>query len=159
MLYYNKYNKFFYIIINIKNRPDTKIGKILRGIRIKPHLHPLYKPPSIPLSLTLRPHSPGGVSRVSFKPPDMSHHYIVIIAYLDVEHSLFKAWTTRSLILFIPMLQYLASDLYRLPLSPSNVFQYQQFNPYLRNSISPIKLKIVSEHSFKRFILSLLLYF
>lgn len=47
---------------------NTKIGKVLRGIRIKPHLHPLYKSPSIPLSLTLRPHSPGGVSRVSCKP-------------------------------------------------------------------------------------------
>jgi hypothetical protein len=60
-----------------KGKPDTKIGKVLRGIRIKPHLHPLYKSPSIPLSLTLRPHSPGGVSRVSFKPPFVS--YVMLI--------------------------------------------------------------------------------
>jgi len=59
--------------------PDTKIGKILRGIRIKPHLHPLYKPPSIPLSLTLRPHSPGGVSRVSYKPLSMTYRGDILV--------------------------------------------------------------------------------
>lgn len=48
--------------------PYTKIGKVFRVYRIKPHAPPLVRVSSIPLSLTLRLYSPGGVSRVSLKP-------------------------------------------------------------------------------------------
>ena len=72
-----------------RDTPDTKIGKVLRVYRIKPHAPPLVRASSIPLSLTLRPHSPGGVSRVSFKPPQApSKNFIQIFPMQkDVEHS------------------------------------------------------------------------
>ena len=119
---------------------NTKIGKVLRGIRIKPHLHPLYNSPSIPLSLALRSHFPGGVSRVSFKPPfvfyviiNMTYHLrMLTLMVYSMDYKVSNPFHTHALVPNVRSKSVIAFAIECLPISTISPFLLEFNKPPLK---------------------------